>query len=69
MSTAEKAPATQDQADLEEVCRLVAAGQKVTDPELLRRIQERSEASRKQIRERFGVVDWAVPMIREARDE
>lgn len=32
---------TQDQADIDEVCRLAAEGQRVTDPELLKRIQER----------------------------
>ena len=38
MATVEKSPATQDQADLVEVCRLAAEGRKVTDPDLLTRI-------------------------------
>ena len=59
----------QERADMEEVCRLVAAGQRVTDPALRRRIRERSLAVQKQIVEKFGIVDWAVEMIREARDE
>src|SRR4051794_14441563 len=32
----------QEQADMEEVCRLAAEGKKVTDPDLLKRIQERT---------------------------
>jgi hypothetical protein len=70
MSTAEKPKAVeQKEADHDEICRLVAAGQKVTDPELIRRVRERSEAVQKEIRDRFGVVEWAVEMVREARDE
>lgn len=36
----------QVQADLEEVCRLVAEGKRVTDPDLLKRIEERSAGVR-----------------------
>ena len=43
MSTRKKQETmTQEEADMEEVCRLAAEGKKVTDPELLKRIQERS---------------------------
>ena len=59
----------QGQADMDEVCRLVAAGQKVTDAGLRRRIRGRSEAVQKEIVEKFGVVEWAVEMIRDVRDE
>ena len=70
MATVDK-PTTVDQerADMEEVCRLAAAGQRVTDPALRRRIRERSLAVQKQIVEKFGIVDGAVEMIRDARDE
>ena len=33
---------TQEEADMEEVCRLAAEGKKITDPALLRRIRERA---------------------------
>jgi hypothetical protein len=55
-------------ADLAEVCRLVASGQRVTDPELLKRIRERSEKATREIFERHGLLDIAVPYIRELRD-
>jgi hypothetical protein len=58
-----------EMADMEEVCRLVAEGKPVTDPALLKRIYERSEEVQSQIREKYGVVEWAVDLIREARDE
>ena len=38
----EKETVTQEEADMEEVCRLAAEGKKVTDPELLKRIRERA---------------------------
>ncbi len=67
MSTIDRPSAQeQAQADHEEVCRLVAAGKRVTDPELRRRIAERV---RQEILEKHGVVEWAVEMIRDARDE
>src|SRR4051794_27945623 len=69
MATETKPPATHEQADSQEVARLLAEGKRVTDPELRRRIRERSEAVRRQIFEEHGVVDWAVEMIRDARDE
>jgi len=54
-------------ADLQEVARQAAAGV-VKDAELLRRVQERAEAARREIRARFGVQDIGVQIIREARD-
>ena len=60
---------SQDRADPEEVMRLVAERKRVTDPELIRRIRERAERVRREIVEKHGVVEWAVDLIREARDE
>jgi hypothetical protein len=62
-------PDTQEQADSQEVARLIAGGKKVSDPELRRRIRARAEKVRQQILEKHGVVEWAVDMIRDARDE
>ena len=59
----------EEMADMEEVSRLISEGKPVTDPALLKRIYERSEEVQRQIREEFGVVEWAVDLIREARDE
>jgi hypothetical protein len=63
------ASATQEEADSQEVARLIAEGKKVTDPELRRRIRARAECVRQQILDEHGVVEWAVDMIRDARDE
>ena len=57
------------QSDLEEVCRVIAEGRKVTDPDLLKRIQERSEQATREIFERHGILDVSVDLIREGRDE
>jgi hypothetical protein len=67
-----KALATSDsQADMdaEEVLRLVREGKRVTDPELRRRIRERAESIRDAIEAKYGVLDVAVNLIRETRDE
>jgi hypothetical protein len=64
-----KASATQEEADSQEVARLIAECKKVTDPELRRRIRARAECVRQQILDKHGVVEWAVDMIRDARDE
>jgi hypothetical protein len=58
-----------EMADIEEVCRSVSEGKRVTDPELLKRIRQRSEALQREVLEKHGVVDWAVDLIREARNE
>jgi hypothetical protein len=55
-------------ADLEQVCRLVAENRPVADPGLLRRIRERSEAARRAVFDRNGLLDVAVPAIRALRD-
>ena len=69
MKTIDSPLATQEQADTREVLRQVSEGKRVTDPELRRRIAERSEVVQREIRDRFGVVEWAVDLIREGRDE
>ena len=68
MATDVKSPATQEEADHEEVNRLFAQGNPVTDPELVRRIRERSEEARRAVFERNGLLDVAVPFIRDHRD-
>ena len=68
MTNAERPSATQEQEDLAEVYRLYAEGKRIHDPDLVRRIRERSEAARKAVFERNGPLDIAVPSIRSLRD-
>jgi len=68
MTNTEKRSATQQQEDLAEVYRFYAEGKRITDPDLVRRIRERSEAARKAVFERNGLLDIAVPSIRSLRD-
>jgi hypothetical protein len=65
MATAELPTAKED---LDHVYRLVAEGKPMTDPELLGRIRERSEAARRAVFARNGLLDIAVPSIRALRD-
>ena len=55
-------------ADLKEATRQAAAGG-VRDPELLRRLAERTEQVRQEILRKHGVLDVAVDFVREAREE
>jgi len=55
-------------ADLEAVLKHVAAGTRV-DPELARRVRERSEEATEELRRKYGELDVAVDLIREIRDE
>jgi len=55
-------------ADLKEATRQAAAGG-VKDPELLRRITERSEQVQQEILRKHGVLDVAVDLVRETREE
>ncbi len=57
------------QADLEHVYRLIAEGKKVTDPDLLQRIKERSEQATRDVFDKHGLPSVAVDLIREGRDE
>lgn len=54
-------------ADLEEAARYAASG--VRDPEVMRRACERMDSMREEIRKNQGVLDVAVSLIREIRDE
>ena len=60
---------SQAEADIAEVARLVAEGKQVTDPELLRRIKQRSDALRREMLRSQGLTDIAVDLVRESRDE
>ncbi|MFI5455767.1 MAG: hypothetical protein ACHRXM_09985 [Isosphaerales bacterium] len=55
-------------ADMEEVCRLISEGKRVTDPELLRRIHARAEEVRREMFEKHRITNIAVDLIREVRD-
>jgi hypothetical protein len=57
------------QSDLEEVCRIIAEGGNATDPELLKRIEQRSEQATHEVFEEHGILNVAVDLIREGRDE
>jgi len=59
----------QAEADIAEVARLVAEGKQVTDPELLRRIRQRSDALRREMLRTQGLTDIAIDLVRESRDE
>lgn len=59
---------TQAQDDMAEVLRLVAAGERVSDPELRKRIEKRAESARLAVFERNGTLDIAVPYVRALRD-
>ena len=69
MKTIDSPSYTQEQADRQEIMRLVSEGKRVNDPELRKRVRERAEKVRHGIFEKFGMVEWAVDMVRDARDE
>jgi hypothetical protein len=56
-------------ADIAEVVRLVAEGKRVTDPELLRRIRQRSDALRREMLRTQGLTNIAVDLVQESRDD
>ncbi len=60
---------SQAERDVAEVARLVSEGKRVTDPELLRRIRQRSDALRREMMKTQGLTDIAVDLVRESRDE
>jgi hypothetical protein len=59
----------QELADMEEVCRLISEGRRVTDPALRQRISERSEQVMQEMFDQHGTTNVAVDLIREVRDE
>ncbi len=71
MSTADATPAATDpqaRADLEEICCLLSEGKRVTDPELIHRVERRAAESREEALRLFGVQEIAVDIVREMRD-
>ena len=60
---------SQAEMDVAEVAGLVSEGKRVTDPELLRRIRQRSDALRREMMTTQGLTDIAVDLVRESRDE
>jgi hypothetical protein len=71
MSTADATPAATDPqawADLEEICRLLSEGKRVTDPELIHRVERRAAESSEEALRLFGVREIAVDIVREVRD-
>jgi hypothetical protein len=71
MATLEKPSniAAEEMADMEEVCRLISEGKRVTNPALLRRISDRAEQVRREMFDKHGMTNIAVDLIREVRDE
>ena len=59
----------QVEADIAEVVRLVVEGKRVTDPELLCRIRQRSDALRREMLKTQGLTNIAVDLVRDSRDE
>jgi len=55
------------QADLQALSESLAAGTPI-DPELARRVHERAERAREEIRRTHGVLNIGVDLIREIRD-
>jgi hypothetical protein len=57
-----------EQADHEEIVR-AAAERRPVDPEVSKRVRERAEKIREEILRTHGVLNVAVDLIREAREE
>ena len=66
MTSIEKSSA---EADISEVARLLSEGNSVTDPELLSRIRERTDALRREMLRTQGLTRITVKLVREIRDE
>jgi hypothetical protein len=54
-------------ADTQAIIDHLASG-KLLDPEITRRVRDRAERIREEIRQQHGVLDIGVPAIRELRD-
>ena len=65
MASLDKPPATL--TDLEYAIQLIVSGKK--DPEFAARVQAETEEITQEIRRKHGVLNIAVELIREARDE
>jgi hypothetical protein len=61
-------PNTVPTDDLQAVLDHVISGTPL-DPEVTRRVRERSSALRQELRKRHGILNVAVDLIREVRDE
>jgi hypothetical protein len=69
MATPDKLPTPADfEADAQAVIEHVLTG-KPLDPEVARRVRERSERATEELRRTHGTLDVAVDLIRAARDE
>jgi hypothetical protein len=55
-------------ADMQAVADAVAAGRPI-DPEVARRVQERSKKVQEELLQRYGAREIAVDLIRQTRDE
>jgi hypothetical protein len=55
-------------ADMQAVAEAAAAGRPV-DPDVARRVRERSEKVQEELLRRYGVREIAVDLIRQGRDE
>jgi len=64
-----QAEQSQAEADIAEVARLIGEGKRVTEPDLLHRIRQRSDALRREMLTTQGLTDIAVDLVRESRDE
>ncbi len=56
------------EADAELLWQHLKAGTLQTDPQLIKRIRERSDNATAEAREKHGVVEIAVDLVRELRD-
>jgi hypothetical protein len=61
MAVADKPP-TQEEADSQEVARLVSEGKRVAHPDLRRRIEQRAEQVRKESFAKHGVTNIAAEL-------
>jgi hypothetical protein len=69
MATPEDNPGIADiDADAQAVIEHVLTGRPL-DPEVARRVRERSERATEELRQRYGTRNVAVDLIREIRDE
>jgi hypothetical protein len=57
-----------EMSDREEVARAASEGRSV-DPEVSKRVRERAAKAREELRKTYGVLDIAVGLIREVREE